>query len=34
MTEERRKLRRWVETYHDIDTQCGRIREFYQECIG
>ena len=32
--EERRQLRRWVESYHSMDVQCQRIRDFYEECIG
>lgn len=34
LPEERRYLRQWVESYHSMDTQCGRIRQLYEECIG
>lgn len=32
--EERRALREWVEVHHNIETQCGRILDFYREVAG
>jgi len=34
MLEERRALREWIEERHNIDVQCGRILDFYQEVTG